>query len=220
MKSLAATALIIRLNQSLTVLWRDDAERRKEKISSQTLPLIQNLWWHRKCEIYSCLGVTTQKRVWLCFSHKKKQVKKKGRTLLQSPSPSSWIISSSGNKNCSSASGMLHHELSDGTQLFIRAGVRARPPPLATAPRSGPLRSRCRVAGSPSGHWSWGIRGSLFSTWRLDLSEGQSPMLNHSSLGKRSMVSFLWSCYHFFRMCIWIRTSCHFCKLCYNFVET
>lgn len=30
MKSLAATALIIRLNQTLTVLWRDDAERRKK----------------------------------------------------------------------------------------------------------------------------------------------------------------------------------------------
>ena len=73
----------------------------EKKNSSQALPLIQNLWWQRKCEIYSCLGVMTQKRVLLCFS---KKSEKEREDPLPIPIPIPWIFNSSGNKNFSSDS--------------------------------------------------------------------------------------------------------------------
>ena len=69
MKSLAATALIIRLNQSLSVHWRDDVERKKLSLS---FTFYSKSFVTKKIRIYFLLGVITQKQV-LFFKTKKRE---------------------------------------------------------------------------------------------------------------------------------------------------
>ena len=64
MESLAVTALIIRLNLSLTVHWKDDVERKKLILNFASYS--ESFVTEKTCGVYlSCLSVMTQSK--FCF---------------------------------------------------------------------------------------------------------------------------------------------------------